>query len=228
MEMPDASASSETLLDTYGEYHLTALGAEPQAEDIEAMFSLRQSALRDALRARESAERLAQQMEALKVRAETEVENKIREIELMVLGVVNKKRDLDPYAIIFPKKLTGALKPSGAAQAKEGHRIANLIAPTEGDPVAGLPGHAEGLGIELRALCVVLEERVKADEAAEEAVKTAWLNELSERRRWREQYRKDHGLLTALFPLEPRMVESFFKKPSKRRNRSGGGGGGEG
>lgn len=113
------------------------------------------------------------------------------------------------------------------AQAKEGHRIANLIAPTEGEPLPGLPEHAAVLATELRALCLVLEERVKADEAAEEAVRTAWLNELSERRRWREQYRKDHGLLTALFPTDPRLVDSFFKKPTKRRRRRGGGGGGE-
>ena len=225
MEMPHEKASSDVLLDDFGEFHASALGAEPRAEILAVEFGRRQSALRAALAAREAAERTAQATEALKVRAEIDVENKIRELELSVLGSVNKKRDRDPYRRMYPKNLEGALQPIGAAQVTEGNRIANLAAPQPGTPAAespleGLPDDAARLGTELRGLCVILDQRVKAADAAAEAVALAFAVELSERRRWREQYRKDHGVLTGLMPSDPRTVESFFRKPPKRKKKN--------
>lgn len=223
--MPHENASSDVLLDEFGEFHASALGAEPRAAGIAAEFGARQSALRAALGAREAAERAAQATEALKVRAEIDVEKKIREIENSVLGKVERKRDRDPYRRMFPKNLEGAIEPVGAAQVAEGIRIANLAAPLPGTPAAespleGLPDDVPRLGAELRALCEILDQRVKADDAAAEAVALAFAAELSERRRWREQYRKDHGVLTGIMPSDPRTVESFFRKPPKRKKKN--------
>lgn len=217
--MPKEGASSETLLDSYGEYHLAALGAEPRAEHIAAEFGNRQRSLRRALEARLAAERAAQATEALKIRGEADVEAKIRELELFVFAAARKNRKSDLYLRFFPKNLTGAIEPTGAAQVAEAERLANLAAPLPETPpemrVPDLPEGIERIGTELRALCAILRERIAADEAAAKAVAEAFAVELSERRRWREQYRKDHGLLTALMPGDARTVESFFRKPPK-------------
>jgi hypothetical protein len=172
------------------------------------------------LEAREAAERAETAALALKDRAEEDVESIIRTVELSVLAAVDKKRDRDPYRRIFPRNLHGAIAPKGAAQVAEGRRIANLLGPAEGEPLPGLPEEAARYAAELRAACDTLEARVRASEAAAAAVDAAFANELAERRRWHAQYRKDAGLLTALFPNDARLVDSFFRKPSRKRKKA--------
>lgn len=220
MEMPPESASSDVLLDTYGVHHEAMLAADPRTSLVHADFAPRQEDLRTAMEAREAAERALVAAEALRARAEIDVETIIRKIDLSLLGAVNKKRDADPYRRVLPANLEGALRPVGAAQAAEGVRIADLVAPPEGTaPVPGLPGEAPPLGVELRAACVILDERSKAAERAAQALDAAFLTELSERRRWREQYRKSHGRLTGIFGTDSRTIESFFKKPARSKKK---------
>jgi len=38
-------------------------------------------------------------------------------------------------------------------------------------------------------------------------------------RTWRDQYRKSHGLLTAVYPRDKRKVESYFKTIRKSRRK---------
>ncbi|MBI4705471.1 MAG: hypothetical protein HY744_30620 [Deltaproteobacteria bacterium] len=42
-----------------------------------------------------------------------------------------------------------------------------------------------------------------------------------EKRRWRDQYRRDYGSLTALYPDDRRKVETYFKRPPKRDRDEG-------
>ena len=227
MRMPSEESSSEVLLETLGEYHLAALGAEPQAAGLVADFTARQQALRDALAARQGAARAAMGAEALKVRAEENLENALREIELALFAVVEKKRQRDPYKRIFPDNLLGAIKPAGLAQVAEARRVADLVAPATGSAVAGVPATLGPVAARLRQAADELERTVAADSAAERALQTAFANELAERRRWREQYRKDFGMLSALFYENPRKVTTFFRSDNKKAKAAKGNGAAE-
>jgi hypothetical protein len=224
MQMPSEGTSSEVLLDSYGEYHLAALGAEPRAASLRADFAARQQALRDALAARQAAGRSAQAAEALKVRAEQNLEDVLREFELGLLAAVGKRRERDPYKRVFPKNLLGALEPVGLAQVAEARRIADLLAPATGSPIEGVPPTLAPVVARLRQAADELERTVAADVAAERAYQTAFANELAERRRWREQYRKNHGLLLAMFADTPRKADTFFRREKTRKKVKAGSG----
>ncbi len=211
MRMPDADASSAVLADTFGEYHHAALRAAPPATAIASEFGARQQSLRTAEAARQAASRAAVAAEALKEQAEGEAEDVLREVEGMLLVACKKQRNQDPYRQVFPDNLLGAVRPRGAAQVVEARRVAGLIGPTNGAPLAKVPASLGPVAVRLRAAADALERAEASDRAAELALEAAFATELAERRRWREQYRKDEGLLIAIFPDNLRKVEKFFK-----------------
>jgi hypothetical protein len=216
MEMPKEESSSEALLETFGDFHIPALkGAGSTTQAVLDAFQPRQDGLANALAARKGAAKALAGAEALRIAAEVDVEATLTRLELIMLGSVGKKRDKDPYKTSYPKGVPGAIEPRGAAQAAEATRIADYLAPAQGAAPAGVPAEAAPVIVELRTATTVLSDRVKTETAAQAAYETAWLSELSERRRWREQYRKDHGLLTAIYGNDKKKIESFFKKVAR-------------
>jgi hypothetical protein len=218
MDMPGESAGSEVLIDL-GVYSLAALGADRSAADIKTAFEGKQDALRAAKRGRDASDEAVIAAGALVIAAEVEVEGVVRKIDSRTLELVNKKRGLEPYATLLPGNLAQALAPTGRAQAAEANRIANLLAPATGARLAGITDEIANLAPELRACIAVFVTRIEGLEAAETAAVAAYGAELTTRRVWREQYRKTHALLTALYPSDRRKVESFFK-PAKKTKKA--------
>jgi hypothetical protein len=221
MEMPQPTSSTETHLDTYGEFHLSALKAEPEAATIATELEACQTTLRTALTARKGAELLVIQLEALELRAETDLEDQVKQVEGHTLLSVKKNRQAEPYITAFPKGLVGALAPRQKGQSAEARRIVSSLGPETGVPAA-----VTALLPEVLRLATLLDERCDAVDAALRAAVAALAIEKTELRRWREQYRKDHGLLTVLWPNDKKRVESFFKKVSRTKPRTAGGTGG--
>ena len=216
MEMPPDSASSDVLLE-HGAFHLAALGADDGAAAMRDAFATVQDGLRTAQRATVGAREAAAGAEALRIAAEVRVETSLRKLELILLAGVNKRRKDEPYVSAFPEGVTGAIAPLGNGQVAEAKRILALLAPTAGEPPAGVPAEAGATLVELLRGATALEERVRNEDAAAEAEARAFSTELSLRRSWREQYRKGHGLLTAQYPTDRKRVDSFFKKASKSK-----------
>jgi len=79
-------------------------------------------------------------------------------------------------------------------------------------------------------LATALDERCDAVEAADRVVDAAVATERTGQGKWRAQYRKDHGLLEALFPTDKTRIESFFKalRKSKKKPPTTGSGGSDG
>lgn len=150
--------------------------------------------------------------EALAATAEIELEGYVRDIESDLLSAVDKQRKVDPYAACFPNNLTGALKPRGNAQADEAARILALVGKLQ-----GVPEHTHSRVSATTRAIDTLRTRVASADTAEAAVSAALTSERMAQRAWRDQYRKTHGLLTALYPRDKRKVEGFFKKVRKRR-----------
>ena len=225
MEMPQASASTDTILDTYGEFHLAGMKAEPEAAEISTDFETSQTTLRTTCDARKAADRVGVQVEALVYRAEIDLEKTLKQIEGRVLLFVDKNRKAEPYVTAFPNGLTGPLAPKGRAQSIEGRRIVGTLGPE-----TGVSADVTSLLPNVLTSATALDDRCTALEAADRAALAALALERTEVRHWRDQYRKDHGLLTALWPNDKKRVESFFKhvRQTKKKAPSGGGGGGEG
>jgi hypothetical protein len=217
MQMPPESAGSDVLIETYGVHLLATLGADPAATDIASAFQARQTALEAAAAGRKASEAATIAAEALALMAEVAVEQVIRKIESRTLEAVKKRRDLDPYARLFPQNLGGALAPQGRAQITEAKRIADLILSPDGTRLVGITEEIAAFAPELRAAMVILVARIDGVELAEAAAVAAFGAELTARRQWREQYRKTEGLLTALYPTDRRRVESFFKGVKKAK-----------
>jgi|GEM_PF-3540833 len=225
MQMP-ASEGSEPLLRSYGKYHLATLKAEgaPLAEmtrDFEGV----QSGLQRAFDLRVGLESAQAECEAIRVVSETSLEQTLGKLELQLLGTVNRRRSDEPYKTAFPSGVTGAVSPRGRAQSAEALRIANYIAPLAGESPAGIPGESLPLVATLRAQVSTFDAALASEQATDDAYAAAFLAEFAARRAWREQYRKDFGLLTARFGTDKKKIESFFKKASKPGKGSGGGAG---
>lgn len=216
MDMPGDSAGSDSLIEL-GVYTLAALGADRSGTELAAALASKQDGLRAAKRGRDASDEGAIAAGALAVAAEVDLEGVLRRIDSRALEAVNKKRGLEPYATLLPGNLTQALAPVGRAQAAEASRIANLLAPSTGARLAGVTDELAGFAPELRARVAAFVTRIEGLEAAEVAAVAAYGAELTARRVWREQYRKTHALLTALYPSDLRKVESFFKAAKKAK-----------
>ena len=92
MEMPLVTNSTETHLDTFGDFHLTALKAEPAAATIATGFDVVQTALGDALKVRKAADVVAAECEAILFRAEVNLEDLVKQVEGRALLHVKKNR----------------------------------------------------------------------------------------------------------------------------------------
>jgi hypothetical protein len=219
MEMPLVTNSTETHLDTFGDFHLTALKAEPAAATIATGFDVVQTALGDALKVRKAADVVAAECEAILFRAEVNLEDLVKQVEGRALLHVKKNRKAEPYVTAFPKGLGGALAPTGKSQSAEARRIVTSLGPE-----TGVPADVTALLPEVTRLATQLDEKCDASEAAARAAHAALAVEKTELRRWREQYRKDHGLLTVLWPTDRKRVESFFKKVKRNKKTTPGSG----
>lgn len=218
MEMP-SSEDSEVMTDSYGVFHDARLEAGGAAlAPVRSAFAVVQTRLEGSHDARVDLEKSVVRAEALRVESETTVEQTLSTLDLGVLAAAGRKRTAEPYKTAFPNGLTGAVSPRGRAQLAEGIRIANHLVPTVGDSPAGV---TDGLKTEVATLREQLADFARtldAEDAVHAAVATAFLSELAARRAWREQYRKNFGLLTAHFGDDKRRIESFFKKPTKSRS----------
>jgi len=240
MKMPAISAGSEKLLDDYGVHHLTMLATDQAAKAIHDAFLPAQETLRALYDARQAAERALTAAEALSQAAEQSLEDKLRDIEGQLLLAVRKNREADPYKATFPHGLMAALSPRGRAQITEAKRILSLLsppatpalpAPAEPAPVEpapaepapavlqGVPDAVKALLADLHAGIETLRVRLDATDAADTAAVAAMTSELMQRRVWREQYRKDYGLLIALYPNNKRKVEGYFKSQRAKKKK---------
>jgi hypothetical protein len=213
MQMPPEGAATETLLDTYGEAHLVAVETEEETAALAPDFEEKQNNLRSALDGRKAAERILVRKDTLVYKSEAKLEGSVKQVEGRALLQVNKDRSAEPYVTSFPNGLLGALKPVGEAQAEEARRIAGCY------PVESAPADIAALIPKLIEQADALVTRCKEAKEAEKALSQAQAIELTARRQWLEQYRKDSGLLIVIYPTDKKMVDSFFKSPRKGKKK---------
>jgi hypothetical protein len=191
-----------------GRAHLAKLDAHSKAASVGAAFGACQDGLRDALEARRLSERLASRAEALAAGAELGVERVLRELH-EALPRAGHVADA-----AFPRGLAMALAPRGAAQHAEGMRILGVVAAAPGCDDA-----VRAVASRLDAALSLLGVRLACLAEAERAWIAAVTIEHERRRAWREQWRANHGALTALQPAKPERIDRYFEPRAKRKKR---------
>ncbi|MDI1483806.1 hypothetical protein [Polyangium sp. y55x31] len=197
-------------------FHLTACkGAGPVHDMLAAEASTIYMNLRDAERAREDAEDAATAASAGLSRAESTLENAIRELDAAAKKLDRKDPALAAQRTIFPAGLRPVLKPEGQAQLDVLLPLRVRLAPFAGkgdvdDAIAGLD-YAE---MQHRAALETV------DLAAAE-VDTRFAHERAARRAVREQLVSAFGRLRDHYKAHPAAAEAFFLRErslSKRKS----------
>lgn len=170
--------------------------------------------LRDAERAREDAEDAAVTTLAARERAESAIENAIREIDAEAKKLDRKDPAAAARRTSFPAGITPILEPDGQKQLDVLPALRVRLEPFvgKGEMSAALAG-LDSAEAELRAA-------LGAVTAAEDAVAKAFALERAARRAVREQLESAHGRLRDHYKTRPAAAEVFFlaeKKDTKKK-----------
>jgi hypothetical protein len=207
MSIPSDKASSERLL-RYARYHLAALKADPLAAQLAEASQVEVTALTQRHRSRLEAEDQSAEAAARLGRAEFDLDEAVRRVELEVLASVGKNRDSDEYRATFPQGLTAFVAARGEAQVR---KVQALVAALR----ARIPNLGESRSPELDQLGAKLIETERSAKTSLDALTTITLEERLTRTNLVRQLHKNRAALGVLFPQDRRRVASFFPPPSR-------------
>ncbi len=124
MFLPPTAWSSELLADSYGEYLVAGLLADPLLKTTAApVFDRAQTTLRQSNGVERDAYRRAQRAMAVRDRADYDRDLALRKFELAVQDAVGKNRNHPDYKRYFPSGLTAVVgAPMAAEQTYAGNR----------------------------------------------------------------------------------------------------------
>jgi len=204
MRMPLLSMSAETLLDTYGLYHLTQLQADPELTEITETFRQTQERLNARNEEYRDAEAASLVALAVRDRKDTTLDEAVMAFNHAVLEYVRKDR----RAPLYVKYFADGLRPLTVAPlASEIRRVGTMLAKLAAETVEDLKSHAEPLATALAELEAAMVAQQKALDAEAQAYGVLQ----SEKIAWLDVYRQDHGRLQIHFHDRPRRAEAYFR-----------------
>jgi hypothetical protein len=207
MSIPSDKSSSERLL-RYARYHVAALKADPLAAQLAEAAQVEVTALTQRHRSRLEAEDVFAESEARLDRAEFELDDACRRVELEVLASVGKNRQAAEYRATFPQGLTAFVAARGEVQVRQ---IQALVAALR----ARIPSLGETRGPELEQLGAKLVEAERSSKTSLDALTTITLEERLARSNLVRQLYKNRAGLGVLYPQDRRRVASFFPPRSR-------------
>jgi len=215
MAISDESRATTRLL-REALHHTAALKAHPQTAVLAPPVAEARSKLLGLYTARIAAEERSTEGLAVLRCFDAELDERLRTVELAVLGEVKKDRTNPAYRQAFPKGLTAMLALRGTEQARAVRVLIGVLRESFA-PIA--QAHAEAL----EEMCGKCEVAEREWQAAEDTVAKTFSAELVGRVELVRCLEKNEGALLRTFPGEKRRVRQFFL-----RARRGGGDSGEG
>ena len=208
MRMPIQAMSADTLLDTYGLYHMTQLQADPDLVGL--VESFREAEDRLKTRNQEYRTAAAANLVALAVRnrKDAALDEAVLAFNHAVLEYVRKDRRAPLYLKYFPDGLREVTAASAVTEARKVTTILGLLA---GETVEVLKSHATPLTTALQELEAAIAAQLKTIQAEEQAY--ALLQ--SEKNAWLDAYRQNHRKLELQFHDRPRRAEAYFRPAPK-------------
>jgi hypothetical protein len=201
-------ASSEILKDA--RYHRAALSASSDTAVLVAELESRERALREQHVATEAADDARLVAHARLARADLVLDDRLRQLELLLLAHVAKDRDAPAYRAAFPSGFTAFIALRGEAQAR---LVTSLVAALRAHVPTIAAEHAEPL----EALAKAAVEAERAYQDAERRVASTFVEERLARVALIRQMQVNEGVLRAMFPGAREAVRTFFR-PVKRRH----------
>jgi len=201
-------ASSEILKDA--RYHRAALSASSDTAVLVAELESRERALREQHVATEAADDARLVAHARLARADLVLDDRLRQLELLLLGHVAKDRDAPAYRAAFPSGFTAFIALRGEAQAR---LVTSLVAALRAHVPTIAAEHAEPL----EALAKAAVEAERAYQDAERRVASTFVEERLARVALIRQMQVNEGVLRAMFPGAREAVRTFFRPVKRRR-----------
>ncbi len=210
MRLPNAGASSETLMDTYGIYHLTRLGANKSMKDLSEAFLKAQ----DKLKARTDAHKAAQAstMQAMAIRdgEDAALDDLVRAFALGILAKVGNTRKAPLYQKYFPDGLNAIVGAPMDAQIQRTGVILTRLAEEEDE---SLKTHIGPLTTGMKSLQATMEAHRAA--LASEVQSYGLLQ--TEKVNWLDAYKRSYRELTRIYFKEPKKADTYFKPAPKAK-----------
>lgn len=207
MRMPHEASSSETILNSLGEYHAARLDADPVTRQLGGQFQ----PVQEELRRRNDAERTAARQEirlmAQRDFADWDLDNAVRQVHLEVLKRCNNRQDTPDYRKYLPDGLTAIV---GAALPAELQQVKALEERLR--PASQSDQTMKQLLQALTTKRTALEQAIDKFRTAVTDHATAQGLEEVAQLEWRRQYRRSFGALTEMFPSDKSRVEGYFKR----------------
>jgi hypothetical protein len=206
--MPIPQMSADTLLDTYGLYHMTQLQADPDLVGL--VESFREAEDRLKTRNREYRTAAAANLVALAVRnrKDAALDEAVLGFNHAVLEYVKKDRRAPLYLKYFPEGLREVTATSAVTEVRKVTTILGLLA---GETAESLKSHAAPLTTalqELEAAIAAQQKTIQAEDQAQAALK-------AEKNAWLDNYRQNHRKLELQFHDRPRRAEAYFRSAPK-------------
>lgn len=203
----ERTSTDEILRDS--RFHRASLASDPRTTHLVSVLQTAETKLRQAAGRHDEKDDQRTDALALLLRTDFELDEKLRLLELAVLGAVGKDRAHTGYQALFPRGLSALLALRGDDEARE---VAALVGKLKGQ----FPKLATEYGADLGRLGKLTGEAERAWRQAETDTAAAFGEEVIARVELVRQIQKNEGALLSIFPGQRRRVRSFFR-PTRRR-----------
>ena len=211
MELPRDDSPPEALL-SHSAYTLAAVAADPKVAGLEAGLKTGHATLKQCVRDTEDKTEAVHAAEALFETADRTCDNEVRSFNLMLFGVVEKKRENPLYQRYFKDGIRAVTE--AEPRSTEPDLVKDIITALDEDAANAI---MKPVVTEFRPRLQTAVDAVVAKEAALSTVEgeLRYLEDKTlpaARATWLSEYVKLHGKLKDALPDEPQRVERYFRR----------------
>jgi hypothetical protein len=210
MQLPNVTSSPETLLETYGLYHLTRLSADKSLADLASAFEKAQDRLKTRLDAFKAAERSGMTAMAVRDGEDAHFDDAVRSFALAVLSKVGNSHKAPLYLKYFPEGLGAVV---AAPLEGELHKIGIILSKLAEEDDDTLKNYAGPLQAAVNSLSAAMD----AHHAALDAQAQSYGLLETEKVQWLDAYKRSYRELTRLNYKDPKKAETYFKPAPKAK-----------
>jgi hypothetical protein len=202
MQNPSSTTSTE-LLHKIGIYHWSMLTANDETLEIGDSFQVVQAKLDQKYAIRILLNDTVTKLFAKRNYADLLLDRIVNKVESVILADVNKNRDSPIYKKLFPKGLRGITNAPYEEEVQQVERFEQVLRETKPE-IAEIYGAKLQQARERSNQSIIDLKKAISDEGI------AFADEKIARLDWLTQYKKNYGVLIAMFPDDKALVEEFF------------------
>jgi len=210
MKLPSVMTSGETLLETFGVYHLARLKAENNLKDMADAFEAAQGRLKSRIEAYKSASASAMTAMAIRDGEDAALDDAIERLALDILKSTGNSRKSPLYLKYFPEGLTRIVNATLESEIQKAGVILSKLGEEDDEIVKSHLGP-------IKSSVDSLSQAIDAHKAALEVEMQAYGMIQAEKVNWLDLYKKDYRDLARMFYKEPKKADTFFKSFHKTK-----------